>query len=108
MKSPTRHPFADGVINAVEPALAETRKIERRFAQRLRRHRAGIKARAAQMRGALDERDALAEIGRLRRAFFSGRAGTDGHQIEALHGASPMKTALQHPYKFLTNWYQFF
>ena len=63
-------------------ALAKARERERGLAQVLRRQRAGVDARAAQHRVPLDDRHALAEVGRLRRALFAGGAGADHDQIE--------------------------
>jgi hypothetical protein len=54
-------------VHAVEAALAEAGEIERGLAQGFRRQRAGVGRGAAEEGLALDERDALAEIGRLRR-----------------------------------------
>ncbi len=76
-----RQPFAQGVIDAVKTALPQSGKIERRFAQRLARHRPGIDARAAQIRPAFHKRHALAKVGRLRRAFLSGRPRADHYEV---------------------------
>ena len=62
-------------------ALPKTRKMQRRFAQRFRGNRSGIHARAAEDGLALDQCDAFAEIGRLRRPLFSGRTGADDDEV---------------------------
>ena len=70
--------------HAVEVAALEARHVQRRLAQRLRRQRAGVHAGAADLGRLLDERDLLAEVGRLHRAFLARRARADHHQIEPL------------------------
>ena len=82
------HEVGDGdvglhvVFDAVETALLESREEERGLAQRLGRNRPGVDGGAAGLRGALDEADALAEIGGLRGALLAGGAGTDDDQVE--------------------------
>ena len=68
--------------HAVEVAALEAGHVQRRLAQRLRRQRAGVHAGAADLGRLLDERDLLAEVGRLRRAFLPRRPRADHDQIE--------------------------
>ena len=75
----------DVKVDAVEPALAQAGEIERRLAQRLGWNRAGVDRRAARLRRALDDADALAEVRRLRGALFAGRAGADDDEIVMVH-----------------------
>src|SRR5438105_2783151 len=67
-------------------ALAESGEMKRRLAQRLRWNRAGVDARAAQHRLALDERDALAEVRGLGRSLLAGRPGADHDEV--VHGTT--------------------
>ena len=67
-----------------EAALPEAGEVQRRLAQRLRRNGAGVDARAAEDRLALDERDTLAEVRRLRSALLAGRSGADDDEV--VHG----------------------
>jgi len=57
-------------------------KIKRRFAQWFARYRAGVDARAIRLRAALDQCNALSEVGSLRRALFSRRSGANHDQIK--------------------------
>ena len=72
------HRDVDGVAIA---ALVEAGEVQRRFAQGLGGDRAGVDARAAEDRLALDEGDALAEVRRLRRSLFTCRTGADDDQV---------------------------
>src|SRR5438067_1673795 len=76
--------FFQGIINAVEPALSEARKIERRFAQRLAGHSAGIDAASAEAGSAFNDGHALSEISCLRARLFAGGATADDHEIEVV------------------------
>jgi len=73
--------FLQRVIHAVEAAVAKAREVERGLAQRLGRDGAGVDARAAQVRPALDQRDPCAEVRRLRGALLAGGAGADHHEV---------------------------
>ena len=66
---------------AVELALAEAGEKERRLAQRLARERARVHGRAAGGRRALDARDALAEVRRLRRPLLARGTDADDHEV---------------------------
>ena len=68
--------------HAVQTPPLEPREVERGLAQRLRGQRARVHARAAQRGRLLDERDALAEIRRLRRALLARRARADDDEVE--------------------------
>jgi len=63
-------------------ALPQSGKIKRRFAQRLARRRARVDARAAQFPAALDQCDALPEVGSLRRALFPRRSRTNHERVK--------------------------
>src|SRR5207248_556678 len=76
--------FFQGIINAVESALAQAGKIERRFAQRLAGHSAGVDAASADLRGTLDDGHALAEISCLGAGLFARGPAADDHQIEVV------------------------
>src|SRR5206468_8119561 len=62
-------------------ALVEAGEVQRGLAQGLGWNRAGVHARAAEHRLALDERHALAEVRRLRRALFTCRTGADDDEV---------------------------
>ncbi len=88
--------FLERVIDAIEAALLESGKIERRFAQRFAGDGARVDAASAHVLGALDDGDALAKIGGLRAGFFSGRAAADHDQVELFarrHTNLPVRTA---------------
>ena len=68
-------------LDAVELALVVAGEEERGLAQRLRRQGAGVHAGATWLRCDLDDRDPLAEVGRLGRALFTGGAAAHHHQI---------------------------
>jgi len=70
------------MINAIEPALPQPGKIKRRFAQRLAWRRAGVEARAIRLPAALDQCNALSEVGRLRRALFPRRSRTNHERVK--------------------------
>ena len=67
-----------------ESALPESGERQSRLAQRLRRNRAGVDARAAEDRLALDESDTLPKVRRLRSALLAGRSGADDDEV--VHG----------------------
>ena len=70
-----------GVVDAVEPALAQTREIQRRLAKGLGGEGAGVDAGAAQVRRSLDQGHPLAEVGGLGGALLPGRAGADHDEV---------------------------
>ena len=74
--------FLQRVIDAVETALLQAGKIEGGFTKSFAGDGSGVDAAAADFSGALDDRHALAEIGRLGRAFFSGRAAAYDYEVE--------------------------
>jgi hypothetical protein len=76
--------FLERVIDAIEAALLESGKIERRLAQRLAGDGARIDAASAHVRGALDDSDTLSKISGLRASFFSGRAAPDYDKVEVI------------------------
>src|SRR5207249_9479892 len=80
---------AERVVDAVQPALPQPGKIERCLTQRLARQRPGVHHRATDVLR-LDAGDAFAEVGSLRRAFFSRRPHTDydeivGSAVDVIH-----------------------
>src|SRR5689334_5421562 len=82
------HEVGDGDVvldreadRVAERAHAEAGEVERRLAQRLRRHGSRVDARAAEDRLPLDERDAFAEIRRLRRPLLARRTGADDDEV---------------------------
>ena len=81
MKSAIVMSCLHSIVDAVESALAQPGEIERGLAQRLRRNSARVHRRASRSRRALDDANTLAEMRRLRRAFFAGGAGTDHDEI---------------------------
>ena len=76
-----RDVLGDRVVAAVERPLAETREIQDRLAQRLRRDGAGVQADAADHLLAVDQRDLLAELGGGDRALLPGRPGPDHDEV---------------------------
>ena len=70
------------VIDAVQAALLQARKVERGFAERLAGHRAAVDAASADNGSSLDDGHPLAEIGRLGARLFSGGSAADHHKIE--------------------------
>ncbi len=78
--------FFERIIDAVEAALAESGKIERRFAQSFAGNSAGVDATAARIRRAFNDGYALAEISSLRSSFFPRGATTDDDQVETVVG----------------------
>jgi hypothetical protein len=64
-----------------EAALSEAGERQRRLAQRLRGNGAGVDAGAAEDRLALDERDILPKVRRLRSALLAGRSGADDDEV---------------------------
>ena len=62
-------------------AGVEVGEVEGRLAQGLGGDGSGVHARPAEDGLALDERHALAEVGRLRRALLAGRSGADDDEI---------------------------
>ncbi len=69
-------------IDAVQLAAAEARQRERRLAQRLARHRAGVDERAAEIARALDQRYRLPEERGRDRAGDPRRPRADHDQVE--------------------------
>src|SRR5580692_3145542 len=65
------------IINAIKPALLESRKIERGLAQGFTWNSAGIDAAPAHVLGALDDGDVFAEVGRLSASLLSGGTAPD-------------------------------
>src|SRR5262249_42092501 len=84
-----RELWLHGVVDPVQSALPQPGEIQRRLAQRLGGNSAGVDARATDVRLSLDEGDALAEVGRLRGAFFTGGARADHDQVVAIHARLP-------------------
>ena len=76
-----RDVLLDGVAVAVDRALAQAGQVQHGFADGLGGDGAGVDADAADAVDALDERDALAELGGVERRLLPGGAGTDDHQI---------------------------
>src|SRR5438105_10635612 len=76
--------FFQRIINTVEPALLEAGKIQRRFAQRLAGHGAGVDAASADLRGTLDDGNSLAEISCLGAGLFARGPAADDDQIETV------------------------
>ena len=72
-------------VGDVERAAGEL--VEHRHAQRLGRDRAGVDGDAAEPLAALDDGDALAELGGLDGRLLAARAGADDEKVE-VHGAS--------------------
>ena len=79
-----------GVVAPVERPLAESREVEDRLAQRLRRDRARVEADAADHLLAVDDGDLLAELGGRDRALLSGGPRTDHDEVVVrnIHGVS--------------------
>src|SRR5713101_823577 len=77
-----REVFLQRVIDAVEAALLQAGKIECGFAQGLAGNGPRVDAAPAHVFGALDDGDALAEVGGLGAGFFTGRTAADGDEIE--------------------------
>ena len=71
MNSGTVSLARQGVVDPVEAALAQAGEVERGLAQGLAREGAGVDAGAAEEPPALDEGDALAEVGGLGRALLA-------------------------------------
>ena len=76
--------FLQRVIDAVQAALPQAREIESGFAQSLARNGTGVDATAAHVLGALDSRDALAEIRGLGAALLTSRPAADHDEVERL------------------------
>ena len=68
--------------DAVDLAAPVAGQVERRLAQRLGGQPAAVDGRAAGPLLALDERHALAEVGRLGGALLAGRSGADDDEVE--------------------------
>src|SRR5262249_39647151 len=68
----------------VELAPLEARQVERGLAESLGRQRARVHGHAAGLGHALDDRDFLPEIRRLRRALLTGGAGAEYDEVEAV------------------------
>jgi hypothetical protein len=77
-----------GSLHRLAEAVMEAGEMERGLAQRLGGDGAGVHARAADDRLALDQRDALAKVRRLRRALLTGGTGADDDEV--IHGSSGM------------------
>src|SRR5580658_6859360 len=69
--------FLERIIDAIETSLLQTGKIKRGFTQGFAGYGAGVDAASAHMRGALDDRDTLAEISSLRAGLFSSGTASD-------------------------------
>ena len=67
--------------HAVQPALPETGKVQRRLAKSLGWQSSGVGRGPAQSGRLFHQRDFLAEVRGLRRALFAGRSGADHHQV---------------------------
>src|ERR1700674_1935448 len=65
----------------MQAALLKAGKVERGFAKSLAWNGAGVDATAAQVRGALNDRHALAEIGGLGAGLFAARATSDDDKL---------------------------
>src|SRR5262249_45639169 len=79
-----REVFLERIVDAIEAALLEPGEIQGGLPKGLARNGTGVDAAAARMVRALDDRDALAEIGSLRAGFLACRTATDDDQIEGL------------------------
>ena len=77
-----RQVLFERVIDPKQAALPQARKIQGSFPQRLRRDSPGINTGAAQVRLALDQRDALAILSGFCCALFSRRSGADDDEIK--------------------------
>src|SRR5580704_1995366 len=77
------HKVVDGevlferVVDAVQAALLQARKIKRGFTKRFARNGAGVDAAPAHVLGALDDRDALAKVSGLGATLFTGGTAAD-------------------------------
>ncbi len=71
-----------GIVDAIEPALLQSGKIQSGFAQGLAGYGAGVDAASTYGGCALNDRDSLAEIGSLGAGLFSGRAAANHDQIK--------------------------
>src|SRR5580658_3250182 len=76
--------FFERIIDAVKPALLESRKIERGFAQGFAWNGASIDATSAHVLGALNDGNAFAKVGGLGAGLFSGGATADHDQVKIL------------------------
>src|SRR5580658_9271201 len=74
--------FLERIVDAIEAALLEARKVKGGFAQRLARDGASVDRASSHIFAAFNNGDALAKIGSLRTRFFSGRAAANYDQIE--------------------------
>src|SRR5262249_6041595 len=81
----------DDVVAAVKGALPEAGEIEDALAQRLGRDRPAPQRRAAEMAGAVDHHDALADLGRRDGGLLSRRTRSDDREVvlRSLHGLYP-------------------
>src|SRR5262249_21237176 len=69
-------------LHSVELAPPKPRQIQRGLSQGLRGERPGVDRGAADFGGPLDQGDALAEVGRLGRAFFAAGSRSQNDQVE--------------------------
>src|SRR5215472_5613960 len=93
------------IINSVKPALLQTGKIERRFAQRFAGNRPAVNATSPHVLRALDDSDPLAKIRRLGAGLFSSRAAANYDQIKIFsraHSASLRQQNKGYPMRTLT------
>ena len=78
------------VVLPVDRALVEAGEVEDRLADRLRRDRSGVDARAADLAVPLDERDAVAELRGLDRRLLPRGTGAEDDELEVgAHLAAP-------------------
>src|SRR5579863_4087441 len=69
-----------GIVDTVEAALLEPRKIKRGFPKCLAWNGTGVDAASADIRRPFDDGYAFAKISRLRSGLFPGRAAADHDQ----------------------------
>src|SRR5690606_38115041 len=74
--------FAQRVVYAVQPSLAQAGEVERGLAQRFGGDGAGVDAGAAEVGGGLDQRHALAVVGGLGGALLAGWARANHDEVE--------------------------
>ena len=77
--------FFDLVAGAVQLPLVHSGEVEHRFAQGLRRDRAGVDADATGHALAVDDGDALAELGRGNGGALTAGTAADDEQVEVVH-----------------------
>ena len=71
-----------GIVDAIQPALLQSRKVQSGFAQSLAGYRSGVNAASTYGWRSLNDSDFLAKVGGLCAGFFSGRSASNHDQIE--------------------------